>query len=71
MELHYSMDIRWSEEDRSFVLTLPEFLDCQTHGATYEEAVKQGREALESVVEAYKAEGRALPEPRLISASGN
>lgn len=70
MELHYSMDIRWSEEDKAFVVTLPEFPDCQTHGQTYEEAVKMGREALESVVSAYEAEGRKLPEPRLISAAG-
>jgi predicted RNase H-like HicB family nuclease len=67
MELHYSMDIRWSEEDKAFVVSLPEFPDCQTHGATYEEAARMGREALESVIEAYQSEGRSLPEPRLVS----
>jgi predicted RNase H-like HicB family nuclease len=71
MDLHYSMDIRWSEDDRVFVVSLPEFPRAQTHGTTYEDAVRNGKEVLELLVETYKAEGRALPEPRLTSAAGN
>ncbi len=59
----YSMEIHWSNEDQVFVVTLPEFPVCQTLGATYEKAAKAGQEALESLVEAFLAEGRALPEP--------
>ena len=38
MTSHYSMLIQWSDDDRVFVVTLPEFGGCKTHGATYEEA---------------------------------
>jgi antitoxin HicB len=61
MTCHYSMLIQWSDEDEVFVVTLPEFGGCQTHGSTYEEAAKNGQEALESLIEAYQVEGRSLP----------
>jgi predicted RNase H-like HicB family nuclease len=63
MSPHYSMEIRWSDEDQAFVVTLPEFSSCHTHGETYEEAVKNGREVLELLIETYRAEGKALPAP--------
>ena len=63
MNPHYSMEIHWSDEDQAFVVTLPEFPVCQTHGATYEEAAKNGREVLELLIETYRAEGRELPVP--------
>lgn len=62
----YSMVIQWSEEDQAFIVTLPEFPNCRTHGATYEEAVKNGREVLELVIESYREESTPLPEPNLL-----
>ena len=62
----YSMVIQWSEEDQAFIVTLPEFPNCRTHGATYEEAVKNGQEVLELVIESYREEGTPLPEPNLL-----
>jgi antitoxin HicB len=57
------MLIQWSDEDEAFIVTLPEFGDCKTHGATYEDAVKQGRAALESLIKAIQADGEELPAP--------
>ena len=69
MTCRYSMLIRWSEEDRLYVVTLPEFGDyAQTHGETYEEAARSGREVLELLVETYEAEGLPLPAPQLYAA---
>jgi predicted RNase H-like HicB family nuclease len=66
MNDHFSMVIRWSEEDQVFVVSLPEFGDyAQTHGDTYEEAARSGREVLELLVESFQAEGRPLPAPQL------
>ena len=62
----YSMTIQWSEEDQAFIVTLPEFPNCHTQGATYEEAVKNGQEVLELVIESYREEGTPLPEPNLL-----
>jgi antitoxin HicB len=61
---YYSMLIHWSEEDEAFVVTLPEFDDCKTHGDTYEEAVKSAEAVLELLIEAYSAESKKLPPPR-------
>jgi predicted RNase H-like HicB family nuclease len=61
------MLIQWSDEDKAYVVTLPEFGPyAHTHGATYEEAARQGQDAIESLIEAYQAEGWPLPEPLLL-----
>ncbi len=64
MSLRYSMEIKWSEEDQVFIVRLPEFPDCQTHGESYEQAVKSGREVLDILIQTYQAEGRTLPDPK-------
>jgi predicted RNase H-like HicB family nuclease len=63
MTIPYSMLIQWSEEDRLYLVHLPEFPTQQwvTHGNTYEEAAKNGSEVIESLVDWYLAEGKSLP----------
>jgi predicted RNase H-like HicB family nuclease len=66
----YSMLIQWSDEDQVFIASLPEFgSGAKTHGATYEEAAKNGQEVLDLLVETYQAEGRLLPTPRKFESS--
>lgn len=71
----YSMLIRWSEEDQSFLVTLPEWeghlfnWKAVTHGATYEEAAKNGQEVLDLLVEHARKYGQPLPEPRIFAMS--
>lgn len=64
-KLKYQMLIQWSDKDNCFLVGFPDFPGQQwrTHGDTYEEAVTNGIEALESLMIAYKATGEALPEP--------
>lgn len=38
----YSMVIEWSEEDKAYIVSVPELPGCRTHGLTYEEAARQG-----------------------------
>ena len=64
-ELHYSMVIEWSDEDRVFIVSVPELPGCKTHGATYEEAVRQGQDAIESWLDAALARGQRIPAPRV------
>jgi antitoxin HicB len=59
----YSMVIRWSDEDAAYIVTLPEFDHAMTHGDTYEQAAKMGRELIESFIVWYAQDGKALPEP--------
>ena len=66
-KLKYAMVIQWSEEDDSFLVGFPDFPGqrWRTHGSTYESAVTNGIEALESLLLAYEVTGDSLPEPTL------
>lgn len=61
---HYSMNIVWDEEDQIFVVTVPELDGCMTHGKTYEEAVKNGEDAISGWIEVAQDLGWTLPRPR-------
>lgn len=66
---HYSMIIEWSEVDQAFLVTLPEWADRvntpSTHGDTYEEAVRNGNEVLELLIESTLEDGDPLPQPKV------
>ena len=66
---HYSMLIQWSEEDRLYLVTLPEWegrvLQPVTHGAAYVEAAEMGREVLALLILGAREDGQPLPAPRL------
>jgi antitoxin HicB len=66
-QIKYEMSIRWSEEDNCYLVGFPDFPGQQwrTHGDTYEIAVANGVEALESLIIAYAANSELLPEPTL------
>lgn len=51
----YSMVIIWSDEDQAFLVHLPEFGPqiFHSHGATYEEAAKNGHAAIASLISWY------------------
>jgi len=61
---HYSMVIQWSEPDGVYIVTVPELPGCRTHGETYEEALQQGKDAIESWIDAMEASGKPIPAPR-------
>jgi predicted RNase H-like HicB family nuclease len=62
----YSMNIQWDEDDQVFVVTVPELPGCRTHGATYEEAVRQGQDAIASWVMVATELGRPIPAPQVM-----
>lgn len=67
----YSMLIQWSDEDGVFVVSLPEwedrlFANPVAHGDTYEEAVANGRQAIEALVDWATERGDPLPAPRVL-----
>lgn len=57
------MIIQWSDEDNCFLVGFPDFIGQQwrTHGDTYQEAVANGEEALESLIIAHQMMGEPLP----------
>lgn len=63
MSLHYSILIQWSEEDRCYIVSLPEFGPyAHTHGDTYEEALHNAQQVLQMLIESTPQE--ALPQPQ-------
>jgi predicted RNase H-like HicB family nuclease len=66
----YSTIVQWSDEDRLFLVTIPEFADLVvmpcTHGKTRKEAIRHGEEVIEMYLEAWQAEGKLIPEPRTL-----
>jgi antitoxin HicB len=67
MKSPYTVVIQWSEDDRCFVVFLPEFsgrvMQPVTHGDSYEEALSHAQEVLELLIEDAMEEGVALPSP--------
>lgn len=65
MNRRYSMIIQWSDEDRCYLVHLPEFpwQPFHTHGQTYGEAAKNGEQVIESLIAWFEEQGKTLPEP--------
>jgi antitoxin HicB len=68
-KIKYEMTIAWSEEDDCYLVGFPDFpgQKWRTHGDTYETAVNNGVESLESLILAYETSGDPLPEPKIIT----
>lgn len=60
----YSMLIQWSLEDRLYIVSCPELPNLHTHGATHEEAVEMGAEAIATYLYGLRHHGRPVPAPR-------
>ncbi len=69
----YSLLIEWSGDDLAYLVTLPDWeqegivLGPVAHGDTYEEAVSNAREALDSLVCSLRQHRQPLPEPRVVA----
>ena len=63
MNNRYPFNIEWSEEDQEYVATCPAFPGLSAFGESEEEALREGKIALEGFVETAKANGIPLPEP--------
>lgn len=62
MNNQYSILIQWSQEDKKYIASLPEFGPyAHTHGNTYEEALKNAQEVLELLIEDYQVRNQELP----------
>ena len=66
----YSTIVQWSDEDRLFLVTIPEFADrvimpC-THGETREAAIRNAEEVIEMYLEAWQEEGSQIPEASIM-----
>lgn len=63
MKPQYSIIIQWSMEDKKYIVSLPDGPYAHTHGNTYADALNNGEEVLELLIEDYQAQGKPLPKP--------
>ena len=66
-EPHYTLEIKWSDEDQCYVVFAPEwehFVGPIAEGATYEEAAARGRNALENMIDFAQERGDPLLQPK-------
>ncbi len=72
-KLQYSMLVEWSGEDQAYLVTLPEWkgrvFGPVTHGDSYEEAIRNGQDALAALIASAEKHGEPLPEPHTFAAS--
>lgn len=64
MSIKYELIIYWSDQDRSFVVEVPELPGCMADGETYEQAVANAQHVIKDWIETARDLGRPVPEPR-------
>jgi predicted HicB family RNase H-like nuclease len=60
----YSLRVFWSEPDKAFIVTCPEFPGLSAFGSTQIAAVQQANIALQMFIEDVQESGEALPIPQ-------
>ena len=60
----YAIAVFWSDADQAWIADAPDLKSCSAHGATPEAAVRELRVAMEAWLDAARANGMPLPEPR-------
>ncbi len=60
----YEMIIWWSDEDKAFVVDVPELAGCMAHGGTRTEAVANSEEAIAFWIKTARDDGIKVPSPR-------
>lgn len=63
----HAVSIKWSDEDKSFVATIPQIKSLSAVGATREQALSELRIAAQAYFEALKASGKSLPLPETVT----
>ncbi|HVQ08818.1 MAG TPA: type II toxin-antitoxin system HicB family antitoxin [Allosphingosinicella sp.] len=63
MEMHYPINVFWSDESGRWIADVPDLRYCSAHGETPAEAVAEAQEAIALWLETARAEGIPIPQP--------
>lgn len=63
---HYSLVIQWDDEDKIYIVSVPELAGCKTHGKTYEEAIQNVLEVIDLWLTTARELGWSIPTPRTV-----
>ncbi len=64
MMFKYATIIYWSEEDRAYLVEVPELPGCMAHGNSYEAALANAKEAIQLWIDTAMEFGDPIPEPK-------
>ena len=64
MEPRYEIVIYWSQEDKAFIVEVPELPGCMADGRTYREAVANAEVIINEWIDTAKELGRLIPRPK-------
>jgi predicted RNase H-like HicB family nuclease len=60
----YHINIFYSDEDGGYIADIPDLKACSAFGATPEDALREVSQAKAAWLEAARAEGKLIPEPK-------
>ena len=60
----YELIVYWSEDDKRYVVEVPELPGCMADGITYEKAVQNAQKIILEWIETAKSSGRQIPQPK-------
>ena len=60
----YHINVFYSEDDEGYIADIPDLLHCSAFGTTPEEALREVLQAKQALLEAARASGKPIPEPR-------
>jgi predicted RNase H-like HicB family nuclease len=60
----YHIDVFYSEDDEGYIADIPDLPQCSAFGTTPEEALREVLQAKQAWLEAARASGKPVPEPR-------
>ena len=64
----HTQSLAWSDEDKCYVVKVPDLPGCMAHGKTRQEPLKMAEEAIELWLETAREDGVPVPQPRSFAA---
>ncbi|MDH4200117.1 MAG: type II toxin-antitoxin system HicB family antitoxin [Spirochaetia bacterium] len=65
MNSKYEMLIQWSDDDKAFLVEVPELPGCMADGKTRQEAIAQAEIIIDEWLQTAHLEGRPIPLPNI------
>ena len=60
----YELVIYWSDENKRYIVEVPELPGCMADGITYEETIKNAQRVIDEWIETARELGREIPKSR-------
>ena len=61
--MKYCVVLKYSQDDKSYIVTVPDLQGCMADGRTPNEAFENAKNVITEWIDTAKAAGREIPEP--------